>query len=137
LPGFHVSRLAAPEHQSEGGFTFHANVIPKLHFFRAVSALFSKGVFHYPLSHNHLQSHNTKPVQFLRARKTPGAGEAVKRLEWRRQRITHASRITFHASRPLSPQKYTVSTPFLHRFSIHFSPSYFPSTTCKSRFIKL
>jgi hypothetical protein len=45
LPGFHVSRLAAPEHQSEGGFTFHANVILKSHYFRAVSALFLKEVF--------------------------------------------------------------------------------------------
>jgi hypothetical protein len=37
--------------------------------------------------------------------------------------------LTFHVLTfpgPLSPHKYTVSTPFLHRFSIHFSPSHFP-----------
>jgi len=37
LPSFHVSRA-----------TFHANVIHKLHIFRAVSALFSKEVFTTP-----------------------------------------------------------------------------------------
>jgi hypothetical protein len=57
LPSFHVSRI-----------TFHSNVIPKLHFFRAVSALFSKEVFHDSLSHNHLQSHNPNTAQFLACR---------------------------------------------------------------------
>jgi hypothetical protein len=56
--------------------------------------------------------------------------------------LSHVSR-TCHAGAsarrrvtPASSQKYTVSTPFLHRFSIHFSLSDCPSTTCKSRFIK-
>jgi hypothetical protein len=53
-------RQTLPTHVGQSPSTSSPNCI--------FSALFSKEVFDYPLSQNHLQSHNPKPAQFLACR---------------------------------------------------------------------